>query len=59
MESTTITSSRVGKEWDKDQTKWDVGDGTLRTSRNNHQMVKRQWRRGINHAFNLTIKKSK
>ncbi len=59
MGSTTITSGRVGEEWDDDQKKWDAGDGTSTTTRNNHQMVKRRWGRGINLAFNLTIKKSK
>ncbi len=47
-----ITSGEVGK-------KWDAGDGTLMATHNYHQMVKRQWGRGINHAFNLTIKNSK
>ncbi len=56
---TTITSGRVGDEWDDDQTKWDARDGTSMTTRNNHQKVKRQWGRGIDRAFNLTIKKSK
>ncbi len=38
-----MMSGRVGKEWDDDQTKWDVGDGTSTTTRNNHQMVKKGW----------------
>jgi hypothetical protein len=59
MGSTMITSGGVGEEWDDDQMKWDAGYGTLTTTRNNHQMVKRQWGRGIDRAFNLTIKKSK
>ncbi len=57
MWSTTITSGSVGKEWDDDQTNWDAGDGTSMTTHNNHQMVKRRWGRGIDRAFNLTIKK--
>ncbi len=57
--STTITSGGVGKEWDNDQTKWEAGDGTSTMTHNNHQMVKRQWGRDIDRAFNLTIKKSK
>jgi hypothetical protein len=48
----------VGEEWDDDQTKWDAGYGTSTTTRNNHQMIKRRWGRGIDRAFNLTIKKS-
>jgi hypothetical protein len=59
MGATTITSGGGGKEWDDDQTKWDAGDGTSMTTRNNHQIVKRQWGRGINRAFNSTIKNSK
>ncbi len=47
MGSTTITSGGVREEWDDDQTKWDMGYGTLTTTRNNHQMVKRRWGRGI------------
>jgi hypothetical protein len=53
MGSTMITSGGVGKEWDNDQTKWDAKDGTSAMTRNNHQMVKRRWGRGI------TTKKSK
>ncbi len=59
MGSTTITSGGVGEEWDDDQTKWDAGEDTSTRTRNNQQMVKRRWGRGIDRAFNLTIKKSK
>jgi hypothetical protein len=59
MGLTTIMSGRVSEEWDDDQTKWGTEDGTLTTTCNNHQMVKRQWGRGIDNAFNLTIKKIK
>ena len=59
MGLTTITSGGIGEEWDDDQTKWDAGDGTLTTTRNNHQVVKRRWGRGIDRAFNLKIKKIK
>ncbi len=41
MRSTTIMSGGVRKEWDDDQIKWDAGDSTLTTTRNNHQMVNR------------------
>jgi hypothetical protein len=59
MGSTMTTNSGVSKERDDDQTKWYAGDGTSTTIHNNHQMVKRQWGRGNDRAFNLTIKKSK
>ncbi len=59
MGSAMITSGGAGKEWDDDQTNWDAGDSTLATTRNNHQMVKRRFGRGIDRAFNLTIKKTK
>jgi hypothetical protein len=52
MGSTMIMSGGVGEEWDNDQTKWDAEDGTSTTTCNNHQMVKRQWGRGIDRAFN-------
>ncbi len=37
MRSATKTSNGVGEEWDDDQTKWDVEDGTLMSSCNNYQ----------------------
>jgi hypothetical protein len=59
MGLTTTTNGGVGEERDDDQTKWDAGDGTSTTTRNNHQMVKRRWGRVIDRVFNLTVKKSK
>ncbi len=59
MGSIKITSGGVGEEWDNYQTKWDAEDGTSMTTHNNHQIVKRRWERGIDRAFNLTIKKRK